>query len=124
MKRWLQDIILRQQGERKEKKKMIDRKINFKIYAGIFLIITIMFFITIFFYDGIRMGTTDYGTIVNSIVLGLAGLLQFPFNTIVKPSSDSIYFLGIFINIAIYTFLIYYALKFVLIKMKKNNSDS
>lgn len=81
-------------------------RFNYKIYFGIFLTIVIVFFITIFLYEGVKMGTSDYGSFGNSVILNLADLFQFPFNKIVKSSTDIVYFLGILINIAIYTMII------------------
>lgn len=67
------------------------------------------------------MGTSDYGSIGNLLILGLANIFQFPFNTVVKSSSDSIYFLGIFVNIAIYSILIYYISRVILKQIKKSS---
>lgn len=86
------------------------KKINFNIYIGIYLILFVLSFITALMYDAVKMETADFGTIGNSLILALANIFQFPFNTIVKPTSDIIFFIGLLFNIAIYAVLIYFIL--------------
>ena len=96
------------------------KKINFKIYIGIFLILFVLSFINALLYDGVKMGTADFGIIGNSIIITSAYIFLFPFNTIVKPSSDIIFFIGLLFNIAIYTTLTYCLLVALFKRIRKN----
>ncbi len=94
-------------------------RFNYKIYGAIFLTIALAFFAIIFFYEGVKLGTSDFGQFGNMLILGLADLFQFPINTLVKPSSGTFYFLGIFFNIAIYALILYLMSKVILKFIKK-----
>lgn len=105
--------------KKKRKLRKIKNGFNYEVYAGIFLLIVVVFVIIMFCYEGIRKGTADYGPFGNSVFLGLADMFQFPFNTVVQPSSDAIYLLGILVNIAIYTAFTYFLTKFFLKSIRR-----
>ncbi|MCF1192034.1 hypothetical protein LRR18_10610 [Mangrovimonas sp. AS39] len=68
------------------------------------------------------METADFGTMGNSLILALANIFQFPFNTIVKPTSDIIFFIGLLFNIAIYATIIYFLLVELLKQIRKTKN--
>ena len=70
------------------------------------------------------METSSYGKTLDMIIIGIAELFYFPFNTIFNPSSDIIYFIGIFINLNIYTVIIYFLTKTFLRKLKALKPNS
>jgi hypothetical protein len=80
---------------------------HISLHAAVFLLLLLLFFINALLYEGIMMGTINFGSLLDSMIIGLAALFHFPFNTIFKPSSDVLYFLGLFINLNLYAFLIY-----------------
>jgi hypothetical protein len=94
-------------------------KFNYKIYIAIFLILLVILSITVFLYEGVKMEISDYGSFGNSLILSLAELFQFPFNTIVNPSSDVVYFIGVFINIGIYSMIIYFVSRLLLKRTRR-----
>ena len=95
-------------------------KFNFMVYFALYLIVFVICFVTMLLYEGIKMETSDYGSIGNFVILGLAEILQFPFLIIVRPSSDLVFFLCQFLNLAFYTGLIYFVLKVILKRMRRD----
>ncbi len=91
---------------------------NLPVHIAIFFILLILYFIIELLYEGIMLGTSNYGKTLNTIIIGVAEFFYFPFNTIFNSSSDIIYFLGIFINLNIYTAIIYFLTKTFLRKIK------
>jgi hypothetical protein len=99
------------------------KRINFKIFLGSYFVLFVLFLINVFLYEQIRMETADFGIIVNSLILGLTSVFQFPFNAIMQPSLDIVFFIGLLINIAIYTMTIYFFTKALLNYIKRNKSN-
>lgn len=93
-------------------------KNNYKIslHIAIFFILLILYFIIGLLYEGIMLGTFNYGEIMDTIIIGITKMFYFPFNTIFKPSSDIVYFIGIFINLNLYSTIIYFLIKTLLRK--------
>lgn len=87
---------------------------NFRIYIGLYLLMFLLFFVIILFYERIHKNGLDLGLMGNSIVEVLAKGFHFPLNIIFKPLSDGLLLFNLMINIAIHTFLLYYILKFIL----------
>ena len=99
-------------------------KYNLPVHIAILFILLILYFIIGLLYESIMLETSNYGKALNMIIIGIAELFYFPFNTIFNPSSDMIYFIGIFINLNIYTAIIYFLTKTFLRKLKALNLDS
>jgi hypothetical protein len=98
-------------------------KYNISIHIAVFLILLILYFFIGLLYEGIMLETSDHGSILNSVIIGITELLYFPFNTIFNPSSDLMYFLGIFINLNIYTVLICILSRKLLNTIRKNHDQ-
>ena len=90
-------------------------RFNFKVFTSIFLLTLLLYYIMIFMYEGIKIDNFDYGKIGNMIVLNLAGVFQFPVNTLITTPKIS-YLTGTIINIFLYTCLLYIIISFLLNK--------
>ena len=82
----------------------------------------VIFFFSSYAVDRIKMGSTDYGNLGNGIIETVAMLFHFPTNILFEPSSGYVILIGVLINIALYSLLLYYLIKFVLNRIRGNGS--
>lgn len=86
-------------------------RFNILVYAIIFIIILALFFLNAIMYEGIMQETSDYGSILNSIVISLANLFQFPSSIVLSSKSNISFLLIMFVNLNFYTIVIYFLRK-------------
>ena len=98
--------------------------INLPIYFAIFLLVILVYIVVIALYESIMKMGTDYGVILNLLIIGLATIFQYPSSLIISEySNDVFYLLGLIINLSLYSLFIYYMARWILIKNKPNISN-
>lgn len=99
-------------------------RFNIPIFIAIFLLVLILFIVILACYESILKMNSDYGALLTPVIKGLANMFQFPsFLVLDTYSSDYVYFIGIFINLSFYSLLIYFSSKWVLRKLRTNNTN-
>ncbi len=96
----------------------VKRRCNVLAYLAILSVLFLIYLSVIALYETIKESGSDYGRIGNFFILNLAEIFQFP-SRLFLTSEDNFYFLGVLIDLCVYSVIIYFMIKSIFRIVKK-----
>ena len=94
-------------------------KFNFRAYLVIFSLLIVIYLVLAILFETIMKNNADYGRVGNFLILNFGELFQYP-SVWLMTSNNNFYLLGILFNLCFYAGILYFVVKFLFKKLRKD----